>query len=124
MDRLNVVIVDDDRIQRIFIEKLCHYCLPIDVTTTASAAEAKSLMAQRTNIDGMIIDLVLEDGSGLEVSKEAKAKGIPFVFHTSSADDHNMQLMYEAGGFVIRKPATTTAIGLVLDYFNKLKAAR
>jgi DNA-binding response OmpR family regulator len=122
MENLTVLIVEDDRSQRNFMEKLLQYCRRINVLSAASVDEAKHLLDTHP-VDGAILDLVLQQGSGLEVAALIQARGLPVVFVTATTDAHNMGLMYEFG-FVVPKPAGIPVLTKVLEYFDYAKQAK
>ena len=113
--RMTVLIVEDDNSCAAYVEalvtKLDEVCVKADNTKDAIGFMGAA------QFSGVICDLVLESGSGIEVAKVARSKNIPVVFATSADDDHNLNLMHEYG-FVIRKPVRLNALARAIEYFR------
>lgn len=121
-DTFRILVVDDDRAQQFLAEKLLNYFCVNDVVFASGVEEACRIVAE-TPIDGAIIDLVLENGSGFEVARACAERGIPVVFHTGTEDDHNRNLMYDFG-WVLTKPTRAAMIGRAVEYFRTHKKAK
>lgn len=114
-DGMTILIVEDDAACAAYIEALVTKMgeLCIKAETTEKALDFMSV----GKFNGVLCDLVLESGSGLEVAKAARAIGIPVVFVTSTEDDYNTTLMHEYG-FVLRKPARMNGLARAIEYFK------
>ena len=112
---MTILIVEDDSSCAAYIEalvtKMGERCVKAATTLKAIRHLGES------DVTGVLCDLVLESGSGIEVAKIARGNNIPVVFVTSTDDDHNLTLMHEYG-FVIRKPIRLTALARAIEYFR------
>ena len=112
---MTILIIEDDSTCAAYAEalvtKMGHACYKVDNTRDALVALTGG------HIGGVLCDLVLESGSGLEVAKAARAMGIPVVFVTSTEDEHNTTLMHEYG-FVLRKPIRMNGLARAIEYFK------
>ena len=112
---MTILIVEDDSTCAAYVEalvtKMGEACVKVDSTREALVVLGGG------HIAGVLCDLVLETGSGLEVAKAARAMGIPVVFGTSTDDDQNTTLMHEYG-FVLRKPIRMNGLARAIEYFK------
>lgn len=114
MSKLNILLVEDDDTQATYMEamilQLGHR--PLCANSLQGALDA--LMPQ--DIDGVLCDLVLESGSGLDVARACEAHGVPLIFVTGSADEYNLNKMYMYG-FVVQKPLRMNALACAIEHF-------
>lgn len=115
---LKILIVDDSLAMRMLIEQLLCNCHVDQILIAEGVTKAREILESDQEIDGVILDLVLEDGSGLELAKQFK--NVPKVFCTSTRDDHNTNLMYHHG-WKIDKPVSLSAISRCVEYFHQMK---
>ena len=116
---MNILVVEDSAA----LNKL--YCSQLDLLGVESVVSFKNITEAKTAIehipfDGAFLDLVLPDGSGIEVGKLCQNKGIPVVFITGMADEYNDMLMLDIG-WILRKPVPITALKRSLTYFKEVK---
>ncbi|HEY5028028.1 MAG TPA: response regulator [Candidatus Angelobacter sp.] len=99
MQRLDILIVDDDVLSRIMLERLVvqcgHNCF------SANDGEAARDVLQSRDIDVCITDWEMPKASGLELCqwiKSGEEKKIPYVIlNTSKNRPEDIQAAYEAG---------------------------
>ena len=112
---MTILIVEDDTAQAHYAEALLtRMGVQCRVATTLQDAVAK--LGSR-HISGVLCDLVLDTGSGLEVAKICNETRTPIVFVTATCDEHNVGKMYEYG-FVIEKPVRISALARAVEYFK------
>ena len=117
---MNILVVDDNRSIRMVIEQLVEKINPsITVASCANKEDAQEMINRHT-FDGAILDLVLENGTGVEIAKFCEEKNIPVVFCTSTSDDHNTKMMYRYG-WIIPKPIMVESISRCIEYFKTFK---
>ncbi len=86
MKNITILLVDDDRIDRMAVERLVRaHNLPYAVDAAGSLAEAREKL-EHNNYDLIMLDYMLGDGTGIELMPSAK--GIPVIFVTGSGDEH------------------------------------
>ena len=96
-ERIRILLVEDDEIDRMAIERLAqNKQLPYDLMTSGTVADALELMRQG-EWDLLLIDNRLPDGSGLEVQKEAH--DIPCIFITGTSDQQTAVQAMKAGAY-------------------------
>ena len=117
--RMTILVVDDDRTIRLLMETILSRLGVKNILLCTSKEDALGILSRDVKIDGAILDLVLVDGTGLDVAKACHLKDIPVVFCTSTNDLHNSSLMYSYG-WVLSKPVLLHAIERACDYFSKL----
>ena len=122
MNMLNLLVVEDDPIQRKTLRKLIEHLGSHCVFDCASLTEAASILKSTPEISGAFIDLVLQDGNGLEVAKLCAEHDVLTVFTTSTNDDHNSRLMWDYGP-VLPKPVTLPMLAQALRFFRALKCS-
>ncbi len=85
LDRLQVLLVDDDRIDRMTLEEsVANQRLPYDLTTAASVQEAIERLGD-AQFDLVLLDYRLSDGTGLDVLDHLGST--PSIFITGSGDE-------------------------------------
>ncbi|MBI5816011.1 MAG: response regulator [Nitrospinae bacterium] len=84
-EKLRVLLVDDDKIDRMAIERLVREKgLPYDLVMAGSLAEAMERISERV-FDVVMLDYMLGDGTGLDILR--KVKDTPVLFVTGSGDE-------------------------------------
>ena len=83
---IRILLVDDDRIDRMAVVRLVRaHNLPYIIDTAGSLAEAREKL-EHNHYDLMMLDYMLGDGTGIELMPNAN--GIPVIFVTGSGDEH------------------------------------
>ena len=84
-NKLRILLVDDDRIDRMAVERLVREeSLPYEITTAGSQAEGLEKLG-KGRYDVVMLDYMLGDGTGLEIL--TKVKDAPVLFVTGSGDE-------------------------------------
>ena len=104
LDRLRILIVDDDPQDREALRRALNRDALKFETLAADLVEAETLAAARAALAGeefscIFLDYILPDGSGLELLLEARDRGIhtPMIVLTGQRDDAAMMAMIQAG---------------------------
>lgn len=109
----HVLLVDDEPHVPLLVRPLLEQ-LGITVQTARSLAEARRVLAQRQP-DGVLLDLHLPDGSGLDLLRELRAapetRTLPIVVITGEGDDRVLDEVERMGGLVLAKPFSPTKLG-------------
>jgi two-component system response regulator DevR len=104
---LRVMLVDDHEIVRDGIKGVLHSTDDIVVTAEASSVREAIDEADRTRPDVVVMDVRLADGSGIEATREIRAKHpkTRVVMLTSFADDEALfaSIMAGADGYVLKQ---------------------
>lgn len=104
---LRVMLVDDHQIVRDGIKGMLHATDDIVVTAEASSVREAIDEADRTRPDIVVMDVRLADGSGIEATREIRAKHpkTRVVMLTSFADDEALfaSIMAGADGYVLKQ---------------------
>ena len=83
--RLKILLVDDDKVDRMAIERFTREeNLPYDIDTAASVTQARNRL-QTNRFDVVILDYLLPDGTGLELL--AELDGTPSIILTGSGNE-------------------------------------
>ena len=112
---MSILIVEDDSSQAHYIEALLTR-MGVQCRVATTLQDAVVVLGSR-QISGVLCDLVLDTGSGLEVAKICHDTRTPIVFCTATSDEHNVGKMYEYG-FVIEKPVRIAALARAIEYFK------
>ncbi len=104
---LRVLLVDDHEVVRSGIKALLQATDDIVVTGEASTVREAIDEADRTRPDVVVMDVRLADGSGIEATREIRAKHpkTAVVMLTSFADDEALfaSIMAGASGYVLKQ---------------------
>ena len=97
----NVLLVDDYEVNLELLEAYLDLSgIPMNIYKAASCAEAYSWI-ERVNLDLVLLDVMLPDGSGYDVCRSMKAaqqyRGIPVVLITALSDKQSMLEGLRAG---------------------------
>jgi len=109
-----ILVIDDDPMQLMF---LGHILSPQYDVKVAKSGEAGLKLAEKYNIDLILLDLVMQDMSGFEVLTRLKewdeTKHIPVIFITGSASNEDEAKGLALGAVdYIRKPFTEVVVSL------------
>lgn len=116
---LSVLVVEDDRMQRVFLEE-CLRDLGHEFIEAGNGAEALDiLLAQGDKIDIVLMDRImpLMDGitAVIRMKDHPALRKIPVIMVTGAASAHEIQEGIEAGVFYyLAKPVTPDMLGSVL----------
>jgi len=104
---LRVLLVDDHEVVRSGVRALLQATEDIIVTAEASSVREAIDEADRTRPDVVVMDVRLIDGSGIEATREIRAKHpkMQVVMLTSFADDEALfaSIMAGASGYVLKQ---------------------
>lgn len=104
---LRVLLVDDHEVVRSGIKALLQTTDDIVVTGEASSVREAIDEADRTRPDVVVMDVRLADGSGIEATREIRAKHpkTAVIMLTSFADDEALfaSIMAGASGYVLKQ---------------------
>ena len=107
MDSMDTILVVDDTQTNIDI--LIDLLEGYDVIVAMDGQSAIDILDEDTNIDLILLDIMMSDMDGFEVCKKLKTKketqDIPIIFLTAKTDDNSIQNGFELGGVdYITKP--------------------
>ena len=106
-ERIRILIVDDHEVVRDGVKALLD--APEDMTVVAEAGSVAEAIAQaeRTRPDVVVMDVRLADGSGIEATREIRARRpeTAVLMLTSFADDEALfaYIMAGASGYVLKQ---------------------
>jgi two-component system response regulator DevR len=104
---LRVLLVDDHEVVRDGLKALLHATADIVVTGEAGTVREAIDEADRTRPDVVVMDVRLTDGSGIEATREIRAKHpeTNVVMLTTFADDEALfaSIMAGASGYVLKQ---------------------
>jgi DNA-binding response OmpR family regulator len=91
-----------------------------EVLTASNGARAISLIKEGRSIDLILLDVMMPNINGFEVSQWVRGEGgekrVPVVFVTAKDDAQSMKEGFRAGGTVyLTKPFTTTQLVKVVS---------
>ena len=96
--KISILLVDDDRIDRMAMERLVtKQGLPYDLTTASCQKEGLEKLASR-KFDLVILDYMLGDGTGLEILTQIKG-AVPVIFVTGSGDEEIAATAMKMGAY-------------------------
>lgn len=111
---IHVLVVDDDPSTRFILKSLIGTILGFSVRIVGSVVEARAALAERTP-DVVLIDLMMEPESGLDLLREAVADRWPWRFAICTAADEWGQVVAEARAICPDCPILFKGQGLPLD---------
>lgn len=104
---MNIFIVDDHPLVRQGLISVLSLDPSIKVIGQAENVESACEKIHRTDPDGVLIDLRLSDGSGLEIVVNLRKRGsrCKFIILTSSTDINDFQVANEIGvdGYILKE---------------------
>jgi DNA-binding response OmpR family regulator len=92
---LKLLIVEDNRDTRQFLALILSQ-RGHEVTTAANLAEARAALVSR-DIDLLISDVELPDGTGLELMPELRERDVPGIAMSGFGSEEDMRLSLESG---------------------------
>lgn len=90
LDGLRVLVLEDEFLIAMDVEQLCRDHGAADVVIVASLDNPPAGDAAGPRYDIAVLDLRLRGKSTLEFAHGLAARGIPFIFATGLADDHEI----------------------------------
>jgi CheY-like chemotaxis protein len=116
---MKTILVVDDEPDILALEEKILKREGYEVLTASDGAQAISLLKSGSNIDLILLDIMMPNIDGFEVSQWVRGseggKRIPVVFVTAKDDAQSMQEGFRAGGTVyLTKPFTTTQLAKVV----------
>jgi two-component system catabolic regulation response regulator CreB len=109
----HILLIDDEPHVPLLVRPLLEG-LGMSVETVRSLAEARRALA-RHRPDGVLLDLHLPDGSGLDLLRELRAapdtRALPVLVLTGEGDDRVLDEVERVGGLVLAKPFSPTKLG-------------
>ncbi|HXV91684.1 MAG TPA: response regulator, partial [Pseudonocardia sp.] len=108
----HILLVDDEPHVPLLVRPLLER-LGVSVQTARTLAEARRSLA-RQRPDGVLLDLHLPDGSGLDLLRELRAasdtRTLPVLVLTGEGDDRVLDEVERIGGLVLAKPFSPTKL--------------
>jgi two-component system LytT family response regulator len=84
---LRTIIIDDEaNIRSLLKEILLHRCPDVEVVAETGSISASLEAIQRLNPDLVLLDILLEDGTGFELLEKLGSPGFRLIFITASED--------------------------------------
>lgn len=109
----HILLVDDEPHVPLLVQPLLER-LGMTVQTARSLGAARRSLAQHRP-DGILLDLHLPDGSGLDLLRELRAAPdtatLPILVITAEGDDRVLDEVERLGGLVLAKPFSPTKLG-------------
>src|ERR1700682_6183321 len=106
-DRLRILLVDDHEVVRDGVKSLINANDDLTVVAEAGSVQEAIDQALRTKPDVVVMDVRLADGSGIEATREIRAKldKTQVLMLTSFADDEALfaSIMAGAAGYVLKQ---------------------
>ncbi|HXN92446.1 MAG TPA: response regulator transcription factor, partial [Candidatus Sulfotelmatobacter sp.] len=106
-DRIRVLLVDDHEVVRDGVKSLINLNDDMTVVAEASTVRGAVEQAERTRPDVVVMDVRLADGSGIEATREIRARleKTQVLMLTSFADDEALfaSIMAGAAGYVLKQ---------------------
>jgi DNA-binding NarL/FixJ family response regulator len=103
--KLRVLLVDDHEVVRQGIRTLLQAADDIDVVAEADSAHAAVTAADEYQPDVVVVDVLLEDGSGIEATREIRARHPEMrVLMLTASNDHEAlfsAIIAGASGYVL-----------------------
>ncbi|HEX4601878.1 MAG TPA: response regulator [Gemmatimonadales bacterium] len=112
--RRHLLVVDDEPhiglLLRPHLERLGYR-----VSLARTLADARSVLADRTqSLDGLLLDLHLPDGSGLDLLRElrggAATQGLPVIVLTAEGEERILGEAEDLGATLLTKPFSPTKL--------------
>ena len=108
----HILLVDDEPHVPLLVRPLLEQ-LGMTVQTARSLTEARRSLAQHRP-DGVLLDLHLPDGSGLDLLRELRAAPdtgtLPILVISAEGDDRVLDEVERLGGLVLAKPFSPTKL--------------
>ncbi|HEX4213702.1 MAG TPA: response regulator transcription factor [Candidatus Dormibacteraeota bacterium] len=105
--RVRIMLVDDHEVVRDGLRALLQPMSDIEVVAEAGSIREALVQAERTQPDVVVMDVRLTDGSGIEATREIRARrpSTRVLMLTSFADDEALfaSIMAGASGYVLKQ---------------------
>jgi DNA-binding NarL/FixJ family response regulator len=113
-DQVRVMVVDDHEVVRDGLRMLLQNVSGIHVVAEAGSVRESLVQAERTRPDVIVMDVRLTDGSGIEATREIRARrpSTKVLMLTSFADDEALfaSIMAGASGYVLKQVQGTELV--------------
>lgn len=124
---MNILVVDDSSDSRRLIEEYLRSAGYRDILQAGSAEDALKVLEGDSNVDIILMDVIMPDIDGIEAVRQIKAKkelqGIPIVMVTVNTDVNTLHLAFDAGAVdYITKPIKKVELLARVSSVLKLKA--
>jgi signal transduction histidine kinase len=125
--RLRLLVIDDDRVDRIAIRRAVEQSgVEADLDEAADAREALAMIRERP-YDCVLLDQDLPGMSGIEAARELRAAGnlVPIVFVTGRQDEELLQQAVDAGvtDFIPKHDLSPRRLGLRVKFAIRIGRA-
>lgn len=104
MERLRVVLADDEPRARQFLEKLLSEHEHVEVVGVAKGGGEALAMVAKAKPDAVFLDIHMPDLSGLEVARHLKGDDAPIVVFVTAYDQHAIEAFELAALDYVLKP--------------------
>ena len=107
---MKILVVDDSELQRLTMETTLHKAGYDDVILADSASDALSILSARTDIDLILMDVVMPDINGLEacrlINNYPHLQDIPIIIVTAKDDREILDEAFQAGAidYLVKPP--------------------
>ncbi len=107
---MKILVVDDSELQRLTMEATLKKAGYEDVILSDSASDALSILSARTDIDLILMDVVMPDINGLEacrlINNYPHLKDIPIIIVTAKDDRESLEEAFQAGAidYLVKPP--------------------
>lgn len=134
MKKINVLLADDDRDDRLFFENaLKKLSIPTNFTTVADGDQLMEYLnnnlSEKDLIDVIFLDINMPSKNGFEclseIKKNEKLKDIPVVMFSTSSSPDDMKKGFNTGANVyIRKPSDFSQLIQVIHHALPIAAEK
>lgn len=114
-----ILIVDDDMSVRGYLSALLEHLGAKVLAADGLDSALEKMSNPSIKIDGVIADMIINGGNGIDVAKAATERGIKTIFSSSITDEYNVNLMLEHG-WLIPKPVRMAGAKRIIDHFRGL----
>ncbi len=107
---MKILVVDDSELQRLTMEATLKKGGYEDIILADSASDALSILSARTDIDLILLDVVMPDINGIEACRLIKnyphLKDIPIIIVTAKDDRESLEEAFSAGAtdYLVKPP--------------------
>jgi len=116
-ERLRILLVDDHEVVRDGVKSLIESHDDLTVVAEAGSVAEAIAQAERTRPDVVVMDVRLADGSGIEATREIRARleKTQVLMLTSFADDEALfsSIMAGASGYVLKQVRGADLVGAI-----------
>lgn len=131
---LSFLVVDDYPTIRLLIERELRLLGVDKITFADSGSKALSILQERLQsqnpIGFLITDLIMEDGSGLELTRkirlDEKLKNLPILMVTSKADIHHVLEAVRAGvnSYIVKPWSSEDFAPKIIESYGRIKSSK